>query len=105
MTQQVKDLALLLLWRLVQSLAWELLHTTGAAKKNPKTKQSVRGHWYHFFFFFFFCLFRAALAAYGGSQARGLIGAGAAGLRQSHSNARSKPRLRPTPQLMATLDP
>ena len=43
--------------------------------------------------------------AYGGSQARGLIGALAAGLRQSHSNARSKLHLRLTPQLTATLDP
>ena len=33
------------------------------------------------------------------------IGALAAGLRHSHSNATSKPGLRPTPQLMATLDP
>ena len=31
--------------------------------------------------------------AYGGSQARGRIGAVAAGLRQSHSNAGSEPRL------------
>ena len=36
--------------------------------------------------FFFFLLFRAALAAYGGSQARGLVGATAAGLHRSHSN-------------------
>ena len=44
-------------------------------------------------FFFFFCLFafsRATPAAYGGSQARGLIGAVAAGLCHSHSNARSE---------------
>ena len=27
------------------------------------------------------------------------------GLRQSHSNTRSEPQLRPTPQLTATLDP
>ena len=48
----------------------------------------------------------AALATYGGSQARGLIGATAAGLYHSHSNARSNPCLRPTLQLMATtLDP
>ena len=41
-----------------------------------------------------FCLFfRAALEAYGGSQARGLIGAAPAGLHQSHSNAGSKPHL------------
>ena len=39
--------------------------------------------------------------AYGGSQVRAL----AASLRQSHSNARSKSCLRPTPQLMAMLDP
>ena len=40
--------------------------------------------------------------AHGGSQARGLIGAVATGLRQSHSNAGSEPRLQPTPQLTAT---
>ena len=42
-------------------------------------------------------LFRAALAAYGGSQARGRIGATAAGLNHSHSNAGSEPHLQPTP--------
>ena len=46
----------------------------------------------------------AAPAAYGGSQARGRIGAVATGLRQSHSNAGSEPRLQPTPQLTATPD-
>ena len=54
-------------------------------------------------FFFFFS--RAALTAYGGSQARGLIGAVAAGLHHSHSNSGSEPLLRPTPQLMAMPDP
>ena len=59
-----------------------------------------------FLFFFFFSLsFRATPEAYGGSQARGLIGAVAAGLHQSHSNGRSELHLRPTPQLMAALDP
>ena len=48
---------------------------------------------FFFFFFFVFCLFRAAPAAHGGSQARGLIGAVDASLHQSHSNARSQPRL------------
>ena len=38
-------------------------------------------------------------------QARGLIGAVAAGLHHSHSNARYKPHLRPTPQLRAMPDP
>ena len=45
------------------------------------------------FLFSIFCLFRAALAAYVVSQARGLIRAIAGGLCQSYSNARSKPRL------------
>ena len=45
--------------------------------------------WLNFFFVLFF-LFRTALAAYGGSQARGLIRAGAAGLQHSHSNAESE---------------
>ena len=47
-------------------------------------------------FFSFFCLFAiswAAPLAYEGSQARGLIGAVAASLRQSHSNTGSKLRL------------
>ena len=66
------------------------------------------------FFCFFFGLFVvvvvvaiswAAPVAYGGSQARGPIGAVATGLRQSHSNAGSEPRLQPTPQLTATLVP
>ena len=57
------------------------------------------------FIYFVFCLFRAAPAAYGGSQAKGPIGAVAAGLHHSHSHIRSEPRLRPTPQLTATPDP
>ena len=65
-----------------------------------------------YLFIFVFCLFFvvvvaiswAAPAAYGGSQARGWIGAVATSLRQSHSNAGSEPRLQPTPQLTATPD-
>ena len=55
---------------------------------------------------FSFLLFRAASAACGSSQARGRIGATAAGLRHSHShsNTRSEPGLRPTPQLTVTPD-
>ena len=55
-------------------------------------------------FSFVFCLFaisRATPVAYGGSQARCLIRAVAAGLRQSHSNAGSETHLQPTPQLTA----
>ena len=54
---------------------------------------------------FIFLLFRAVPAACGGSQARGQIGATAAGLHHSHSNARSEPHLRSIPQLMEMPDP
>ena len=57
------------------------------------------------FYFFVFCPFTAAQQHLeGGSQARGLIGAVAAGLRQSHSNDKSELRLLPTLQLMAMPD-
>ena len=59
----------------------------------------------YFLLSFFFCLFRALPVAYGSSQARGLIRAVAAGLRHSHSKARSELCLGPTPQLTAMLDP
>ena len=58
-----------------------------------------------FFFLFSFFFSRAAPTAYGGSQARGLIGASAAGLCHHYSNAGSKPRLQPTPRFMAMPDP
>ena len=48
--------------------------------------------------------FRAIPTAYGCYQARGPIGVIATGLHHSHSNARSKPHLQPTPQLMAKPD-
>ena len=56
-------------------------------------------------FFFFFAFSRATPVAYGRSQARGRIGAVAAGLHHSHSNAGSEPCLLPIPQLTAMLDP
>ena len=61
--------------------------------------------WLDVTYFFFFCFFRATPSAHGGSQARGLIGAVAAGLRHSYSNTRAEPRLQPTPQLTAMPDP
>ena len=58
------------------------------------------GKFFFNFFFLSFCyLFRAAPTAYGGSQARGQIGAVAASIHHSHSSAESEPRLRPTPHL------
>ena len=53
----------------------------------------------------FFCRFRGAPAAYGGSQARGQIGAVAAGLRHSHSNTDPGHTPPPMLQLAATPDP
>ena len=58
-----------------------------------------------FFFFFFFVFSRAAPTAYGDFQARGLIGAVATGLCQSHSNEGSELCLQPTPQLTSMPDP
>ena len=58
-----------------------------------------------FFSFFSFVFSRAALVAYGGSLARGLIGHVAASLCHSHRNAESEPCLQPTPQLMEMPDP
>ena len=63
---------------------------------------------YYLFVFLSFLVpyFSSAIsAAYGGSQAKGSIGAIAASLHQSHSNLGCKPHLQPTPQLTATLDP
>ena len=94
------DLVLLWLWHRMASaaptlpLAWELSYAADATLKKKKERN-----------FFFFVFSRAAPTAYGDSQARGLIGAIATGLSQSHSNVGSEPRLRPTPQLTATLDP
>ena len=48
------------------------------------------------FYFWSFCLFRAVPTAYGGSQARGRIGAAATRLHRSHSTY--------DPQLTATRD-
>ena len=57
-------------------------------------------------FFFFLVFFKLEPATYGGSQARGQIGMGAAAASLHHShNTRSKPRLRPPAQFTATLDP
>ena len=61
---------------------------------------------YPFFLSFFlsFLLFRAAPAAYENPQARGWMGATAAGLCHSHNNKGSELPLHPTPQLMAMPD-
>ena len=60
---------------------------------------------FSFLFFGLFVFSKAAPSTYGGSQARGLIRAVATSLRQSHSNAGSKPGLRLTPQQYRILNP
>ena len=52
-----------------------------------------------------FFLFLSFFFSFLGLQAGGQIGAIAAGLLHSYSNAVSEPHLRPTPPLTATLDP
>ena len=54
---------------------------------------------------FVFLLFRARREAYGVSQARGRMGAEAASLHHSHSNAGADSHLQPTPQPIAMLHP
>ena len=83
-------------------------HRTIAVYKQRVVINFANGFQKHSFLFFlslFILLFGAALSAYGGSQARGQIRAVATSRCHSHRNARSEPRLPPTPQLMATLDP
>ena len=58
-----------------------------------------------YFSFFFLPFSRAAPTAHEVSQARGPIRAAVAGLRHSHRNAGSEPRLQPTPKPTATPDP
>ena len=72
-----------------------------------RTNEEINFKFYliSFFLFLSFCLFSAVLEAYGGSQARGQIGAVASSLCQSHSNEGSEPSLQSAPQLTATLDP
>ena len=60
---------------------------------------------FYIYIYIYFVFFRAAPAAYGGSQARGLLRTAAAGQHHSHGNARSEPPLQPIPQVMAVLDP
>ena len=82
-------------WRknVVFLIPWHLYH--------PNKKQTNTGTTVHSgIFCLFVCFhFRKTPAAHGSSQARGQIGAAAAGLQHSHCNARSKPHLWHTLQL------
>ena len=71
----------------------------------PHNLLSNQDNFFCLFLFLFFCFFRATPVAYGGSRARGQIGAAPAGLHHSHSNLGSESCLPPAPQLTATRDP
>ena len=66
-------------------------------------RRKVISFFFFFFFFFDFLPYLGLLQL--DSQARSPIGAIAAGLHHSHSNAESQLHLWPTPQLTATPDP
>ena len=112
LAQWVKDPELLWLWRravaaaLIRPLAWEPPYATGAAQRNSKKPKSQKKKRKLFKWvtetgtsqllgphclsvLFIYLLFTAAPVAYGGSQARGPMGAAATGLHHSHSNAGS----------------
>ena len=87
--------------------ARELKINLCASESLPMNSKYCCNQWSLYFLLFFcwpFVFFRAAPMAYGCSQARGWIGATAAGLYYSHSNARSEPCLKPTTQLTPTPD-
>ena len=102
-------------WSVDLECAAGVLECAGPQNTQGEEGSALPGFWdlihsekslHALFIYLFILLFLwAAPAAYGGSQARGQIGAVAAGIRQSHSNAGYEPRLQPTPQLTATLDP
>ena len=71
----------------------------------PDSNPSIYIYIYIYIYYYYYCLFRAAPAAYGGSQARSQIGAVVAGLHHSYSNAGSKLHQQPTPQFMAMPGP
>ena len=77
----------------------------GGRHKGPGPFHSDHCHSLSLFSFSFLLLFRSVPAAYGYSQARGLIRAAAASQRHSHSNVGSKAHLPPALQLAVMRDP
>ena len=90
-------------WLMAHPLHFDIFRLPAGLSQKVLLRE-LGGHKLSFFFFFgLFGISWAAPAAYGGSQAGGLIGAVAAS--HSHSHMGSKPSLRPTPQLTAIPDP
>ena len=79
--------------------------STNMSRDLIKLKIYLEFYFFKFLFIYLFLLFRATPVACESSQARGQIGAAAAGLHQSHSNTGSELCLQPIPQLRAMLDP
>ena len=77
--------------------------TTNLTRKICKCWEVTKAH--SNFFSSILCLFRATSWHMRSSQARGRIGAAAAGLCHSHSNLGSEPCLWPTPQVTSMPDP
>ena len=89
-----------------EKVVWPRQHTSYFSSKlrhNTFELHDLKIYTPFIFYLFIYCLFRAAGAAFGSTQARGQIRAAAASLR--HSNTRSKPLLRPTLQLTDRLIP
>ena len=83
-----------------------LMDTSPVCYCRATTRTSFLAILFYFIFLVFglFAFSRAAPLAYGGSQARGLIGAVTAGPHHSHSNVGSERCLPPTPQVRARPD-
>ena len=77
---------------------WEAMWET----LNPRGVHATRCSYFKMVSFFFF---PPGPRLHIGSQAKGPMEAVATGPHPSHSHTRSEPSLRPTPQLVATLDP
>ena len=94
---QVQPLPMLQLWQ------YHIPHPTASGQGWKPHLLSDLSHCSQILFFFFFFL-SATPMTYRSFQARGRIRAAVASLCHSHSNARSKQSLPPTPQLRATPD-
>jgi len=85
-----------------------VLYFTGGAYQLVEVIKRVSAIFFKAVVCLFVCLFvcfRATPAAYGGSQARSLMGGTAASLCHSHSHTRFEPCLQSTLQLTAMPDP
>ena len=96
MSQASLDVSRLVDTRLSLSLSVIYLSVDGDREKEIPSHCRLDAPPVFVLFCFVFPLFRATLTACGGSQARGQIGAVAASLHHSHSNAGSEPHLQPT---------